>query len=125
MNSNHTIRLANKNDTEVITAFNLIAQKDSKRAEFIKRSIDADECYRLEIDKEITAYGILNYHFYEQALIEMIYVHSDYRRSGLGTTLLNHFVSICKTEKLFTSTNQSNAVMQNLLKKAGFEKSRL
>ena len=50
----------------------------------------------------------------------MLYIHPDYRRQGMGSKLIQHVESMCKTEKLFTSTNQSNLPMQGLLNKSGF-----
>ncbi len=53
----------------------------------------------------------------------MIYVHTDFCRRGIATQFLNFFEKICKTDKLFTSTNESNQPMQKSLEKAGFQKS--
>lgn len=65
----------------------------------------------------------MHYHFYEQGFIEMIYVDSNYRRKGISSQFLAYFESICKTDKLFTSTNKSNKTMQLSLEKADFQKS--
>jgi ribosomal protein S18 acetylase RimI-like enzyme len=50
----------------------------------------------------------------------MLYIDSDYRRCGAGAALLRHMESLCKTAKLFTSTNLSNLPMQSLLTKLGY-----
>ncbi len=42
------------------------------------------------------------------------------RQRGVATTLMRHFESICRTPKLFTSTNLSNLPMQGLLGKLGY-----
>lgn len=47
-------------------------------------------------------------------------VAEKYRHCGIGFALLNHLFAICKTQKLFTSTNKSNEPMQKLLGKSGF-----
>ncbi|MCL0069884.1 GNAT family N-acetyltransferase [Dehalococcoidia bacterium] len=41
----------------------------------------------------------------------MLYIHPEYRGKGIGSKLVRHVESLCKTEKLFTSTNQSNLPM--------------
>lgn len=64
---------------------------------------------------------MLNYTFYSNGFIDMLYVHSDHRRSGAGGALLRHMESLCQTPKLFTSTNLSNLPMQSLLSRSGYE----
>lgn len=44
-------------------------------------------------------------------------------RRGLGAALTAHFQTMCAGSKLFTSTNMSNRVMQDLLIRAGFRPS--
>ena len=53
----------------------------------------------------------------------MLYIHQDYRRNGVGAALMKHMESECRTEKLFTSTNQSNIPMQRLLAKLEYKPS--
>jgi GNAT superfamily N-acetyltransferase len=50
----------------------------------------------------------------------MLYVDANFRRAGAGSALLKHLESICRTSKLFTSTNLSNLPMQSLLAKTGY-----
>ena len=65
-------------------------------------------------------YAVLEYTFFEQGFISMLYVRADHRRSGVGTALLSHLESVCRTRKLFTSTNLSNLPMQALLARLGY-----
>jgi ribosomal protein S18 acetylase RimI-like enzyme len=64
---------------------------------------------------------VLNYSFYHNGFIDVLYVHTDHRRSGAGAALARHMESLCQTPKLFTSTNLSNLPMQSLLSKLGYE----
>jgi GNAT superfamily N-acetyltransferase len=50
----------------------------------------------------------------------MLYIHSKYRRNGIGTALMQHLESLCQTKKLFKSTNLSNLQMQTLLAKLNY-----
>ena len=69
------------------------------------------------------AYAVLNYKFYDNGWIEMLYVHQQFRCQGIGSALIRHLVNECRTPKLFTSTNQSNVPMQRLLAKLEFDRS--
>ena len=114
------IRLANQSDAESIISFDHVAQSDPSRKEFIKESINSGLCYVIKYDERIVAYGVLEYSFYGYGFIAMLYVHPEFRRRGLGSELMIHLENTCETEKLFTSTNQSNIPMQALLESIGF-----
>lgn len=65
-------------------------------------------------------YAVLEYSFYENGFISMLYVQQQYRRRGVGEELMQHLERVCSTPKLFTSTNLSNTAMQSLLAKLGY-----
>ncbi len=109
-----SIRLAVESDIEEICSFDLIAKRDERRREFIKRSVNENHCY-VAVGEEIRGYAVLEYTFYETGFISMLYIHSDWRREHIGSALMKHLESICKTKKVFTSTNLSNLPMQALL----------
>ncbi|MGQ0543366.1 MAG: GNAT family N-acetyltransferase [Blastocatellia bacterium] len=69
------------------------------------------------------AYAVLNYKFYDNGWIEMLHVHPQFRRQGIGSALIRHLINACRTLKLFTSTNQSNFPMQRLLATLEFDRS--
>ena len=112
-----SIRRANEDDLEALFLLDLVAQRVNKRREFIARSVASGACFVAVAEDAVIGYGVLNYSFYENGCIEMLYVHSDHRRRGAGAALLRHMESLCETSKLFTSTNLSNLAMQSLLTK--------
>lgn len=114
------IRPAVENDIETLCSFDLIAQRDNERRKFIRRVVISGECFVAVADEKIIGYGVLNYTFYYNGCIDMLCVHSDYRRIGVGAALLQHLESLCQTPKLFTSTNLSNLPMQSLLAKSDY-----
>jgi GNAT superfamily N-acetyltransferase len=113
------VRLATEADIEEIRSFDAIAQQGDSRRAFIRRSIAAKECYAAG-DKQILGYAVLDYSFFENGFIALLYIHPDSRRQGVGTALVRHLESLCRTEKLFTSTNRSNLPMQSLMAKLGY-----
>lgn len=118
-----SVRPAVEDDINALCTLDDIAQREEERREFIRREVAAGDCFVAVIDETVVGYGVLNYTFYDNGWIDMIYIHSDYRRRGVGTALLRHLELHCRTPKLFTSTNGSNLEMQSLLAKLGYEPS--
>lgn len=114
------IRQAVENDIETLCSFDLIAREENERREFIRREVTSGNCFIAVEEETFIGYGVLKYSFYSNGFIEMIYVHSEHRRKGAGAALLRHLESLCKTPKLFTSTNFSNLPMQSLLAKSDY-----
>jgi len=121
------IRLAKQGDIEEIIKFDHIARIMSRkdRRDFIKRSVLNKRCYVAVIEGKPVGYTVLQYDFwgFGGGFISMLLVHEDFRRRGIGSELMRYVEEACTKEKLFTSTNQSNKPMQNLLKKLRYQKS--
>ncbi len=115
-----SIRLANESDVEDLCSLDLIAVREEKRREFIRRSVASNTCYVAVAKNEVIGYGVLNYTFFGNGSIDMLYVHSNHRRRGAGEVLLRYLESLCETPKLFITTNLSNLAMQSLLVKLGY-----
>lgn len=116
-----SIRPAGERDVEDICSLDLIGSREDGRRELIRRAVASNTCFVAVADEEVIGYCMLNYTFYSNGYIDMLYVHSDHRRSGVGAALLRHVESLCQTPKLFTSTNLSNLPMQSLLSKSGYQ----
>src|ERR1051325_6360041 len=116
----NSIRPAVETDIETLCSLDLIARREGERREFIRREVAAGNCFVAVTDETVIGYGVLNYTFYYNGCIDMLYIHSEHRRCGAGAALLKQMESLCKTPKLFASTNLSNLPMQSLLAKAGY-----
>jgi GNAT superfamily N-acetyltransferase len=115
-----TIRPAAEGDVEALCSLDQVALLEEGRREFIRRSVAAGVCHVAEAGPEAVGYAVLTYAFYGHGFVEMLYVHPGRRRLGAGAALLRHLESLCRTGKLFTSTNLSNLPMRSLLGKAGY-----
>jgi len=113
------IRLAVETDVDAICSLDTIAQRDNHRRIFISRSVAAGNCLAA-VEEKIVGYAVLEYTFYDNGFVSMLYVHPDWRRRGVGVALVKHLESICQTAKIFTSTNLSTLPMQSLLAKLGY-----
>ena len=118
-----SIRPAVENDIEALCTLDHIARREDERREFIRREVVSDHCFVAVFDETVVGYVVLNYTFYNNGCIDMLYIHSDYRRRGAATALVRQMELRCRTPKLFTSTNQSNLSMQSMLAKLGYEPS--
>jgi GNAT superfamily N-acetyltransferase len=112
-----SIRPANESDVEALCSLDVVARCENQRRELIRRSVASGACFVAVAEDEVIGYGVLNYTFYYNGCIEMLFVHSNHRRRGAATALLRHLESLCETPKLFVSTNLSNLAMQSLLAK--------
>jgi len=93
------------------------------RKEFFERVISRGGGYVLDQERKVIGVAVLEYTFFEQGFISLIYISPTARRSGAGEMVLRYLVSICETPKLFSSTNRSNRPMQALFAKVGFVQS--
>jgi len=117
------IRPAQEMDIEKICAFDHVVEIEDVRRTIIEDAVQHGHCHVAEHEGEILGYVILVYTFFGFGFVELLYVHSDHRRKGVGGALMQHAESLCTTEKLFTSTNLSNTNMRSLLMKLGYEES--
>ncbi|MEO8393468.1 MAG: GNAT family N-acetyltransferase [Chloroflexota bacterium] len=99
------------------------AQMGNPRADDLAEAVKRHECYIVRKGWYILGFAVLTQSFFEQYFIELIVVQPEQRRKGAANALIQHIEKIVPAEKLFTSTNQSNAPMQALCEKLGFVKS--
>lgn len=116
-----TIRPAVEADAAPIFAFDLVAQEDPGRREYIHLVIAAGRCHVAVEEDVVQGYVVFDHSFFAQGFVELLYVTPDARRRGVGRALMRYVEGLCQTPKLFTSTNLSNHPMQALLARAGYK----
>ena len=114
------MRLATAADAEAIFVFDPIAAVAGSRRAFVRRSICERCCHVAEADGRVVAYAVIDNTFYGHGFIPLLYVANDCRRHGIGSALVRHVELACASPKLFSSTNESNVPMRQLLSKLGF-----
>lgn len=92
---------------------------DSRR-QSIKKAIDEGRCIVVKDNNSIVGFLIYDTHFFECSFISLVIVKLPERRKRYATSLIEYFISIAPTKKIFSSTNQSNKKMQKVFKANGF-----
>ncbi len=118
-----TIRQGAMGDLDALVALDDIAKSNEERRRLIEHGLRDSEISVALVDATPKAYVLLNYRFFGHPFIELLYVSSDSRRSGIGSQLIEHVQRDARGSKLFTSTNQSNEPMRAVLRRLGFEES--
>ena len=116
-----SFRIATVNDLEPLFVIDTLNSTDKKRVQALVKAINDKECILLEVDNKLYGYAIFNYSFYHHGFISLLFIETKYRRQKFATACIEQIESLCKTDKLFTSTNQSNKPAQKLLISCGFE----
>ncbi len=117
------ITKAKQSHIEAIISIDHVAAQDEKRRQDIYEWVPGGNTIVAIVDGAVVGYAVLEYTFFSQGFIAMLIVAEASRRKGVGTALISHIEDICKTEKLFTSTNESNKPMQALMQSMSYEPS--
>jgi ribosomal protein S18 acetylase RimI-like enzyme len=110
---------ASSADFEHICELDEIVFKGPSRRGLIGTALAQGRCAIARVDGHVRGYVIAG-QFFGHGFIELLMVHPDYRRRGIATSLIRSVEIDAPTEKLFTSTNQSNTAMQQLCERLGF-----
>src|SRR5208282_1820668 len=117
------IEPATTQDFEHICVLDETAHSGPSRGTIIGRALAESRCAIARVDGQVRGYVIARHDFFGHAFVELLMVHPDFRRRGLATTLMRAVELDAPTEKLFTSTNQSNLPAQQLFERLGFIRS--
>jgi GNAT superfamily N-acetyltransferase len=123
MRSGVQVRLAATRDRRAIADCDPHVTSDLHRRERIDAAIAARHCWVGEYEKAIAGYGVLSTSFFGRDFIELVHVAEDMRRLGVGDALLETIERTRHADRLFTSTNKSNAPMRARLGECGYEPS--
>ena len=115
------LRLAEASDLAALVAIDPLAQRAPTRRALLRSALECRSCWLAEEAGRVVGYAILDYTFYGNGFVSVLWVHETARRRGVGAALLNQAARVCTMPKLFTSTNLSNLPMQSLLAKLGFQ----
>jgi len=117
------MRPAEESDVATLCAMDHVARTDEQRRQFIRDSVCGGIAHVAVTDGQVVGYAVLEHSFFTRGFIGMLLVHPDHRRTGVGSALVRHLETLCRSDRIFTSTNESNLPMQALLTKLGYTRS--
>lgn len=117
------VRLAATRDRRPIAFCDARVANDLHRRELIDSAIAARQCWVVERSGAVAGYAVLTTNFFARDFLELLHVAPEARRKGIGDAMLETIERARRADRLFTSTNESNAAMRGLLAKRGYEPS--
>jgi ribosomal protein S18 acetylase RimI-like enzyme len=110
-------------DLDKLVAIDREVIGNASRRGMIKRAVENGQCLIAKEEEEIAGFLIHDTSFFECAFISLIIVSPSKRRRGIASMLMDEMVKSSATEKVFSSTNQSNADMHKVFHSNGFVES--
>ena len=95
----------------------------NSRKSDLQEAIDDSKCLVAKRDSSIVGFLIFHTDFFDCSFIKLVIVHPLERNKGYAKAMIKYFETISPTQKVFSSTNQSNEQMQNLFETIGYFKS--
>ncbi|MGF1466411.1 MAG: GNAT family N-acetyltransferase [Sandaracinaceae bacterium] len=121
------IRQATNDDVAALCAADRSAVDQERDPEgrrgVIRTWVGEGRAYLAVLDGALAGYTVFEHSFFGRGFVSMLMVDPAYRRRGVGSALVRHVEGLCESERIFTSTNQSNLPMQSLLAKLGYRHS--
>lgn len=117
---NWLIRQGTPDDAGVLIELDAYATDHADRRVFIHDAVVSQRCLVAVTAGECAGYLVLTDDFFSYDFVALVVVQPKHQRQGVALRLLAGAEGLCKTPKLFASTNTSNLPSQALLAKAGF-----
>lgn len=89
----------------------------------IEQYILNEQCVVASLNGKPVGFACYDTTFFECCFIQLVIVNPGFRRQGIASSLIRFIEEHCPTSKLFTSTNESNTIMQQVCLSQGFVRS--
>jgi ribosomal protein S18 acetylase RimI-like enzyme len=117
-----TVRPATSEDLNAVLELDRAAPVGRERSALLTARVQSGEMIIFERGGRALGYAVVRTHaFFGRDFVELLAVAFGDRRNGIGSFLIQSAVDSSTTERIFTSTNQSNIQMIGLLEKAGWQ----
>jgi ribosomal protein S18 acetylase RimI-like enzyme len=118
-----TVRRASPKDARSLREIDRSVIGNQTRFKFLESSVSNGNCLLAKLANVPAGFAIYDQgSFFDQTFIWLLVTSPQFRRRGVASSLILEIMHLCKTRKLFTSTNQSNKAMQGVMKKLRFKR---
>ncbi|RBP07915.1 GNAT family N-acetyltransferase [Rossellomorea aquimaris] len=117
------VRYAQIDDLESLVQIDCQVIGNENRHGHIKEAILEKRCLVVRERETTAGFLIFNNHFFGNTFVSLIIVSPEERRKGNASLLLKHVEEISPSDKIFSSTNQSNRNMQKTFQVNGYSQS--
>ena len=115
-------RRAGENDLAQILELDRVNPVGHARIELLTDRVHSGEVIVYELRDQLAGFVVARRRaFFGRDFVELLSVSSGARRRGIGGAFLNEAVAQSSSDRIFTSTNESNAAMRALLAEAGWQ----
>ena len=117
------VERATSQDFEHICVLDETVYRGPSRRRIIGPAVAESRCAVARVDGIVRGYVIIRPDFFGHGFVDLLLVHPDFRRRGVASALMRVAELDAPTEKVFTSTNQSNVAAQRLFERLGYARS--
>jgi hypothetical protein len=117
------IKLANQNDVQDVITLDREMIGHNLRKKQIETAIQHERCLVIHEQSELAGFLLYHTEFFECCFVSLLMIKPSFQRKGLAKALLMSMDKFSPTNKIFSSTNQSNEVMHNVFERCGYIKS--
>jgi len=110
-------------DLDSIVHLDIDVLGDDSRRDYIKHTIDEGRCIIVKEDNSISGFLTYDTNFFGCTFLSLIIVSPAKRRQGYASSLISYMLTHSPTQKIFSSTNESNESMQTVFNANGFVRS--
>jgi GNAT superfamily N-acetyltransferase len=110
-------------DLSILSKIDSMVIGSENRKPKIEQYILNEQCVVASINRESVGYACYDTTFFECCFIQLVIVNPNFRRLGIAGALIRYIEEHSPTPKLFTSTNESNTIMQQVCLSLGFVRS--
>ncbi len=114
------IRAYQTTDDDALTAFDVCVRTEATRLPLIRRAHAAGGAWVAKGQNALVGYLCRTFEFYDQDFIALVVTAPAWRKRGVASALMHAAEAASRRDRIFTSTNESNAPMRALLAKRGY-----
>ncbi|MDM5195770.1 GNAT family N-acetyltransferase [Bacillus hominis] len=114
---------ASIDDLDSILHIDIDVLGDDSRRDYIKQAIEDERCIIVQENNSISGFLTYDTNFFGCTFLSLIIISPMKRRQGHASSLLSYMLEHSPTQKIFSSTNESNRSMQKVFSANGFIRS--